>query len=80
MLPTRPHPLYPCLKFTVVTVSGGMAGDCACCLDNAVCGYHIHRRILTPVTGEQLNAVYKDDNEHDARAGAIMKATIVVGH
>ena len=56
-----------------------MAGDHACCLDSVVRGYHLYWHIWTPVVGEQLDIVCKDDNEHNARAVAVMKGTTVVG-
>ena len=43
--------------------SGEMAGDRACCLDSVVRGYHIYKRIWTPVIGKQLDVVHEDDNE-----------------
>ena len=56
-----------------------MAGSRVCCLDSVVHGYHIHvyQCIWTPVIGEQLDVVYEDDNEHNARAVAVMKVTLL---
>ena len=57
-----------------------MAGDRACCLDSVVHGYHIYWCIWIPVIDEQLDVLYKEDNEYDARAVAVVKGTTVVGH
>ena len=49
-------------------------------LESVVHGHHNYKRIWSPVLEERLQIEIEDDNSNDARAVAIQKHGIVVGH
>ena len=49
-------------------------------LESVVRGHHIYKRIWTPVLGERLQVKVEEDNSNDARAVAVQKCGVVVGH
>ena len=49
-------------------------------LESVVRGHHIYKRVWTPMLGEKLQIAIEDDNSNDARAVAVQKHGMVVGH
>ena len=49
-------------------------------LESVVCGHHIYKQTWTPFLGEKLLIGIEEDNSNDARAVAILKGAVVVGH
>ena len=49
-------------------------------LERVVRGHHIYKRVWTPVLGERLPITIEEDNNNDARAVAVQKCGVVVGH
>ena len=43
-------------------------------------GNHIYKRVWTPMLGEKLQIEIEEDNRNDARAVAVQKREMVVGH
>ena len=41
-------------------------------------GHHTYKCLWILVTGEQLDAVHKDKNEHDVRTVAVMKMNVFI--
>ena len=49
-------------------------------LESVVRGHHIYKRIWTPMLGERLQIEVEEGNRNDARAVAVQKRGMVVGH
>ena len=49
-------------------------------LESVVRGHHIYKRVWTPMLGKKLQIAIEDDNSNDARAVAVQKHGMVVGH
>ena len=49
-------------------------------LESVVHVHHIYKRIWTPMLGERLQIEIEEDDRNDARAVAIQKGGMVVGH
>ena len=49
-------------------------------LESVVRGHHIYKRMWTPMLDERLQIEIEKDNRNDARAVAVQKGGMVVGH
>ena len=49
-------------------------------VEGVIRGHHVYKRIWMPRLGEQLTLAPESDNDHDRRAVAVLKGSIVVGH
>ena len=50
------------------------------CLESAVRGHHICKRVWNPLVGEKLPVDIKKDNANTPRADAVQTCGVVVGH
>ncbi len=49
-------------------------------LESVVRGHHIYKRIWTPMLGEILQIKLEETNSNDAKAIAVQKDGVIVGH
>ena len=47
---------------------------------SVVRGYHVYKRVWTPVLGEQLSTNQEHGNPEDRYAVSVMKSSTIVGH